>query len=104
MLTNMKKLLIFLLLSFSFIGSANADAVCNDGWISQSTGSGTCSWHNGVRDWLPNGWCSRDCDCSARVAAQRGNSKYYGMTYNSAYTGCMEGQAQGQLLQFIFGN
>ena len=100
----MKKILIFLLLSFSFVGFANADAQCNDGWISQSTGSGTCSWHGGVRQWLPNGWCSSDCDCSARVAAQQGNPKYYGMTYNSAYSGCMEGQAQGQLLQFIFGN
>ena len=99
----MKKLLIFLLLAFSFIGSANADAVCNDGWISQSSGSGTCSWHAGVREWLPNGWCSRDCDCSARKVAQA-HPKRYGMYYNSALTGCMEGQAQGQLLQFIFGN
>ena len=27
-------------------------AVCNDGWISSSTGSGTCSWHGGVNYWL----------------------------------------------------
>ena len=99
----MKKLLIFLLLAFNFIGSANADAVCNDGWISQSSGSGTCSWHAGVREWLPNGWCSRDCDCSARKVAQA-HPKRYGMYYNSALTGCMEGQAQGNLLKLLLNN
>ena len=26
-------------------------AVCRDGWISNSSGSGTCSWHGGVRLW-----------------------------------------------------
>ena len=100
----MKKLLILLFLLLGFIGSANADAVCRDGWISQSTGSGTCSWHGGVREWLPNGWCSQDCECSAWVIAQSYPAKGRGMIFNSAYTGCMEGQAQGQLLQLIFGN
>jgi len=100
----MKKLLLLLLLSFGFIGSANADAVCNDGWISESTGSGTCSWHGGVYQWLPNGWCSRDCDCSAKKIAALANPKYYGMTYSSALQGCMEGQAQGNLLKILFSN
>ena len=27
-------------------------AICRDGWRSRSTGSGTCSWHGGVRKWL----------------------------------------------------
>jgi Protein of unknown function (DUF3761). len=27
-------------------------AVCSDGWVSSSTGSGTCSHHGGVREWL----------------------------------------------------
>ena len=27
-------------------------AVCNDGWVSQATGSGACSWHGGVAYWL----------------------------------------------------
>jgi len=27
-------------------------AICNDGWRSYSTGSGTCSWHGGVSYWL----------------------------------------------------
>jgi len=27
-------------------------AVCEDGWRSQSTGSGTCSWHGGVDYWV----------------------------------------------------
>lgn len=26
--------------------------ICNDGWISHSTGSGTCSWHDGVRQYV----------------------------------------------------
>ena len=29
-------------------------AVCRDGWISQSTGSGTCSHHGGVLYWTGN--------------------------------------------------
>ena len=48
----MKKLLLLLLLSLGFIGSSYADAICNDGWISKSSGSGTCSWHGGVKKWL----------------------------------------------------
>lgn len=31
--------------------SPRADAVCRDGWLSPSLGSGTCSWHSGVRYW-----------------------------------------------------
>ena len=27
-------------------------AICNDGWRSYSTGSGTCSYHGGVDYWL----------------------------------------------------
>ena len=99
----MKKLLLFLLLTFGFIGLANADAVCRDGWISQSTGSGTCSWHGGVSQWLPDGWCYSNCECSARKIAQA-NPKRYGMYYAAALEGCMEGQAQGQLFQLIFGD
>ena len=47
----MKKLL---LLSLLFLLSVNsyAGAICNDGWISKSSGSGTCSWHGGVKKWL----------------------------------------------------
>src|SRR5688572_15888003 len=25
-----------------------AQSICNDGWVSYSSGSGTCSWHGGV--------------------------------------------------------
>ena len=46
------KFLLYLLLSLSCIGSSYADALCNDGWISKSSGSGTCSWHGGVKKWL----------------------------------------------------
>ncbi len=30
-------------------------ATCDDGWISQSTGSGTCAGHGGVAEWLYGG-------------------------------------------------
>jgi hypothetical protein len=30
-------------------------AICNDGWRSHSTGSGTCSWHDGIDHYIdPN--------------------------------------------------
>ena len=47
----MKKLLLLsliLILSNKSFG----DAICNDGWVSKSSGSGTCSWHGGVKKWL----------------------------------------------------
>ena len=47
----MKKLLLFLLLSLLSFNSY-AGALCNDGWISKSSGSGTCSGHGGVKKWL----------------------------------------------------
>ena len=31
-------------------------AVCNDDWVSHSTGSGTCSSHDGVREWTYKYW------------------------------------------------
>ncbi|MBI1743508.1 CHRD domain-containing protein [Candidatus Acetothermia bacterium] len=31
----------------------SSGAICNDGWPSDSTGSGTCSHHKGVREWCP---------------------------------------------------
>lgn len=49
-----KIILIFLLI----IGCSDAPkgkrvgAICNDGWRSYSTGSGTCSHHGGVDYWL----------------------------------------------------
>lgn len=38
-------------------------SVCRDGWISRSTGQGTCSWHGGVshRDELITERTRRDC-------------------------------------------
>ena len=47
----MKKIILLLNLSLGFIGSSLEDALCNDGWISKSSGSGTCSWHGGVKKW-----------------------------------------------------
>lgn len=31
-----------------YTGSGAGGTLCNDGWISGSTGSGTCSWHGGI--------------------------------------------------------
>jgi endonuclease YncB( thermonuclease family) len=33
-------------------GSTPCGAICNDGWVSSSTGSGTCSSHGGVKEWI----------------------------------------------------
>ena len=41
-------------------GAASA-TVCEDGWISPSVGSGTCSWHGGVDEWSP-GYSSPSTD------------------------------------------
>jgi len=53
---SIKKILLLLFISISLI-SANsyADAICNDCWRSTSEGSGTCSWHKGVKQWKPDG-------------------------------------------------
>ena len=48
----MRSRLFVILVYFLFPGFAAADAVCKDGWISKSSGSGTCSWHGGVSEWL----------------------------------------------------
>ena len=106
----MKKLLLLLLLTFGFIGSANADAVCKDGWISESTGSGTCSWHGGVKKWLPDGWCYSDCHCRAikeasAIAAKKPNiyrdGRGTGMLYASAMDGCLYEKDMQALANFI---
>jgi len=47
----MKKLVLLFLLFLLSVNSY-AGAICNDGWISKSSGSGTCSWHGGVKKWL----------------------------------------------------
>ena len=38
-----------------FSSISYADAICRDGWWSKSEGSGTCSWHGGVKRWLADG-------------------------------------------------
>ena len=98
----MKKLFLLLLLSLSFTGATYADAICNDGWISESTGSGTCSWHGGVSRWLPDGWCYSNCECYAHKVAQA-NPKRYGMYYNSALAGCVD-RVGGRGRVGVYGN
>jgi len=48
----MKRLVLVLALMFSTsliaVQPANAGQYCADGWYSQSTGSGSCSWHGGI--------------------------------------------------------
>lgn len=34
------------------VSSPRRGAICWDGWVSSSTGRGTCSHHGGVREWL----------------------------------------------------
>lgn len=45
-----------------------AGAICNDGWVSSSTGSGTCSWHGGVREWTASSAPQRYSAQDARLA------------------------------------
>jgi hypothetical protein len=53
---SMKNYIILGLLSLVlFSCTQGKGAICNDGWRSHSTGSGTCSWHDGVDHYLdPN--------------------------------------------------
>jgi hypothetical protein len=48
----MKRLLLVMALMFGTslvaIQPADAGQYCADGWYSQSTGSGSCSWHGGI--------------------------------------------------------
>jgi hypothetical protein len=48
----------FLLLAIVLLLSSckkGKGAICNDGWRSYSTGSGTCSWHGGIDHYIdPN--------------------------------------------------
>lgn len=52
----MLRLLVMLVIAVSLqsatAGPASADAVCEDGSYSYSSGSGTCSWHGGVDYWV----------------------------------------------------
>ena len=55
-INSFKKIFLLLFISFSLV-SANsyADAICNDCWRSTSEGSGTCSWHGGIKESKPDG-------------------------------------------------
>ncbi len=47
---------IFALFGFIIVSCRKGKgAICNDGWRSHSTGSGTCSWHGGIDHYVdPN--------------------------------------------------
>lgn len=40
--------LLAAVLPLSSVSMASAGSLCSDGWVSGSTGSGTCSWHGGI--------------------------------------------------------
>jgi hypothetical protein len=47
--------LVFVFLFLATACRKGKGAICNDGWRSHSTGSGTCSWHGGVDHYIdPN--------------------------------------------------
>ncbi len=48
--------LSFLICVYTNISKERIGAVCDDGWNSSSTGSGTCSQHGGVNNWKYNYW------------------------------------------------
>ena len=53
------KIIIWLFITFCIVTCASkhrVGAVCNDGSTSNSTGSGTCSQHEGVRSWKDEYW------------------------------------------------
>jgi hypothetical protein len=46
----------FLLCTYTHITKKKLGARCEDGWNSDSTGSGTCSSHGGVETWRYKYW------------------------------------------------
>jgi hypothetical protein len=47
--------LVFVILFLVTACRKGKGAICNDGWRSHSTGSGTCSWHGGIDHYIdPN--------------------------------------------------
>ena len=46
----------FLLCAYTHITKKKLGARCEDGWNSDSTGSGTCSSHGGVETWKYKYW------------------------------------------------
>ena len=47
---------IFFLILLTFGTRKRDGAICEDGWKSSSTGSGTCSHHGGVDNWTYDYW------------------------------------------------
>ena len=45
---------------FTFVTRQRIGAECDDGWVSRSTGSGTCSHHGGVENWGYKYWYNKD--------------------------------------------
>ena len=68
-------ILSILLLLTSLTSNVYADAICKDGWRSKSSGSGTCSWHGGVLNWLPK----------AGSSSSYGRDSYYDNSDNGVY-------------------
>lgn len=41
---------------YTHLSAERDGAICNDLWVSHSTGSGTCSSHDGVKEWTYKYW------------------------------------------------
>ena len=56
---------------FTLITSASAGSICNDGWVSPSEGSGTCSYHGGIADYTTpsSGWSNAEGEKQAQEVA-----------------------------------
>ena len=56
---------------FTLITSASAGSICNDGWVSPSEGSGTCSYHGGIADYTTpsSGWSDAEGEKQAQEVA-----------------------------------
>ena len=99
--------------------STGASAICNDGTFSYSQSrQGTCSWHNGVRQWCPCGvnsgsmnWSNNSlkawpsewetgtviCKTEIQAAMKKSTSIYFGLLQSQlrkmgAYTGPIDGR------------
>ena len=80
-INSFKKILLLLFISISLV-SANsyADAICGDCWRSTSEGSGTCSWHGGIKESKPDGTYLfsgyRPWGCGSKSKKNNGRNRY----------------------------
>ena len=64
------------MLSLLFAGLSFATEICSDGWVSGSSGSGTCSHHGGIRSYSPAYVLPQSYSIPARVPVPTVTSGY----------------------------